>query len=81
MKYSNEPIRVDVTAKVDPRQERPLCLTVSDNGIAVIYGGIDATGGLLTIRIVATAPTREGQRRRDHRHPPAAAHRAGSPCR
>jgi two-component system sensor histidine kinase VicK len=26
---------VDVTAKVDPRQERPLCLTVSDNGIGI----------------------------------------------
>ena len=35
VKYSNEPIRVDVTAKVDPRQERPLCLTVSDNGIGI----------------------------------------------
>ena len=35
VKYSNEPTRVDVTAKLDPRNDRPLCLTVSDNGIGI----------------------------------------------
>lgn len=35
VKYSNEPIRVDVTARLDPRNDRPLCLTVQDNGIGI----------------------------------------------
>ena len=35
VKYSNEPTRVDVTAKLDPRNDRPLCLTVSDTGCGI----------------------------------------------
>ena len=41
VKYSNEPIEVHVTAQLESRGDRPLCLTVQDNGIGIPRGELN----------------------------------------